>query len=101
MSLKAGNVGLNVIAASHVILLDVWWNPATEDQAIGRAHRIGQTRPVTVARLTIKDTIEDSILALQEAKRKLHASVFNEDESGNGSLRLTAEDLRNLFMGAY
>ncbi|XP_057962777.1 helicase-like transcription factor CHR28 isoform X2 [Malania oleifera] len=65
MSLKAGNLGLNMVAACHVILLDLWWNPTTEDQAIDRAHRIGQTRPVTVARLTIKDTVEDRILALQ------------------------------------
>lgn len=65
MSLKAGNLGLNMVAASHVILMDLWWNPTTEDQAIDRAHRIGQTRPVTVSRITIKDTVEDRILALQ------------------------------------
>lgn len=65
MSLKAGNLGLNMVAACHVILLDLWWNPTTEDQAIDRAHRIGQTRPVTVTRITIKDTVEDRILALQ------------------------------------
>lgn len=65
MSLKAGNLGLNMVAACHIILLDLWWNPTTEDQAIDRAHRIGQTRPVTVSRLTIKDTVEDRILALQ------------------------------------
>lgn len=65
MSLKAGNLGLNMVAACRVILLDLWWNPTTEDQAVDRAHRIGQTRPVTVSRLTIKDTVEDRILALQ------------------------------------
>ncbi|KAG6518295.1 hypothetical protein ZIOFF_021699 [Zingiber officinale] len=65
MSLKAGSLGLNMIAACHVILLDLWWNPSTEDQAIDRAHRIGQTRPVTVSRITVKDTVEDRILALQ------------------------------------
>ncbi|KAH9707388.1 Helicase-like transcription factor CHR28 [Citrus sinensis] len=65
MSLKAGNLGLNMVAASHVILLDLWWNPTTEDQAVDRAHRIGQTRPVTVTRLTIRDTVEDRILKLQ------------------------------------
>jgi len=65
MSLKAGNLGLNMVAACHVILLDLWWNPTTEDQAIDRAHRIGQTRPVTVTRITIKDTVEDRILKLQ------------------------------------
>lgn len=65
MSLKAGNLGLNMVAACRVILLDLWWNPATEDQAVDRAHRIGQTRAVTVSRLTIRDTVEDRILALQ------------------------------------
>ncbi|KAG8500478.1 hypothetical protein CXB51_002719 [Gossypium anomalum] len=68
MSLKAGNLGLNMVAACHVILLDLWWNPTTEDQAIDRAHRIGQTRPVTVTRITIKDTVEDRILSLQSWK---------------------------------
>lgn len=65
MSLKAGNLGLNMVAACHVILLDLWWNPTTEDQAIDRAHRIGQTRTVTVTRIAIKNTVEDRILALQ------------------------------------
>lgn len=100
MSLKAGNLGLNMVAASHVILLDLWWNPTTEDQAIDRAHRIGQTRPVTVSRLTIKDTVEDRILALQEEKRKMVASAFGEDQSGRSVPRLTPDDLRYLFMGA-
>uniref|UniRef100_A0A2P2KS54 Uncharacterized protein LOC105649495 n=1 Tax=Rhizophora mucronata TaxID=61149 RepID=A0A2P2KS54_RHIMU len=67
MSLKAASLGLNMVAACHVLLLDLWWNPTTEDQAIDRAHRIGQTRPVTVLRLTVKDTVEDRILALQVA----------------------------------
>ncbi|KAJ9566020.1 hypothetical protein OSB04_001986 [Centaurea solstitialis] len=71
MSLKAASLGLNMVAACHVILLDLWWNPTTEDQAIDRAHRIGQTRPVTVLRLTVKDTIEDRILALQVLLRAL------------------------------
>ncbi|CAI9087534.1 OLC1v1021621C2 [Oldenlandia corymbosa var. corymbosa] len=65
MSLKAASLGLNMVAACYVLLLDLWWNPTTEDQAIDRAHRIGQTRPVTVLRLTVKDTVEDRILALQ------------------------------------
>ncbi|KAK8561433.1 hypothetical protein V6N12_048504 [Hibiscus sabdariffa] len=80
MSLKAGNLGLNMVAACHVILLDLWWNPTTEDQAIDRAHRIGQTRPVTVTRITIKDTVEDRILSLQDEKRKMVASAFGEDQ---------------------
>ncbi|PKA45875.1 Putative SWI/SNF-related matrix-associated actin-dependent regulator of chromatin subfamily A member 3-like 3 [Apostasia shenzhenica] len=98
MSLKAGNLGLNMVAACHVILLDLWWNPTTEDQAIDRAHRIGQTRPVTVSRLTIKDTVEDRILALQEEKRKMVSSAFGEDQAGAHATKLTMEDLRYLFM---
>ncbi|XP_021740504.1 helicase-like transcription factor CHR28 [Chenopodium quinoa] len=98
MSLKAASLGLNMVAACHVILLDLWWNPTTEDQAIDRAHRIGQTRPVTVVRLTVKDTVEDRILALQQKKRELVASAFGEDEKGSRQSRLTVEDLTYLFM---
>ncbi|KAK9706683.1 hypothetical protein RND81_07G144400 [Saponaria officinalis] len=98
MSLKAASLGLNMVAACHVILLDLWWNPTTEDQAIDRAHRIGQTRPVTVVRLTVKDTVEDRILALQQKKRELVASAFGEDETGSRQSRLTVEDLKYLFM---
>ncbi|XWS18361.1 hypothetical protein CRYUN_Cryun32bG0037200 [Craigia yunnanensis] len=98
MSLKAASLGLNMVAACHVILLDLWWNPTTEDQAIDRAHRIGQTRPVTVLRLTVKDTVEDRILALQQKKREMVASAFGEDETGGRQTRLTVEDLEYLFM---
>ncbi|KAL5579357.1 hypothetical protein UlMin_011799 [Ulmus minor] len=98
MSLKAASLGLNMVAACHVLLLDLWWNPTTEDQAIDRAHRIGQTRPVTVLRLTVKDTVEDRILALQEKKREMVASAFGEDETGGRQTRLTVEDLQYLFM---
>uniref|UniRef100_A0A6V7QZ65 Helicase-like transcription factor CHR28 n=1 Tax=Ananas comosus var. bracteatus TaxID=296719 RepID=A0A6V7QZ65_ANACO len=97
MSLKAGNLGLNMVAACHVILLDLWWNPYAEDQAVDRAHRIGQTRPVTVSRLTVKDTVEDRILALQEEKRRMVSSAFGEGAGGH-TTRLTVEDLRYLFM---
>ena len=65
MSLKAASLGLNMVAANHVLLLDLWWNPTTEEQAIDRAHRIGQTRPVEVMRLTVENTIEDRIMDLQ------------------------------------
>ncbi|XP_065877305.1 helicase-like transcription factor CHR28 [Euphorbia lathyris] len=98
MSLKAASLGLNMVAACRVVLLDLWWNPTTEDQAIDRAHRIGQTRPVTVLRLTVKDTVEDRILALQEKKREMVASAFGEDETGGRQTRLTVEDLNYLFM---
>ncbi|XP_021750620.1 helicase-like transcription factor CHR28 isoform X1 [Chenopodium quinoa] len=100
MSLKAGNLGLNMVAACHVILLDLWWNPSTEDQAIDRAHRIGQTRPVTVSRITIKDTVEDRILALQEEKRKIVASAFGEDHVSGSGARLTIDDLKYIFLGS-
>ncbi|XP_010278306.1 PREDICTED: helicase-like transcription factor CHR28 isoform X1 [Nelumbo nucifera] len=98
MSLKAASLGLNMVAACRVLLLDLWWNPTTEDQAIDRAHRIGQTRPVTVLRLTVKDTVEDRILALQQKKREMVASAFGEDETGSCQTRLTVEDLKYLFM---
>ncbi|XP_052180410.1 helicase-like transcription factor CHR28 isoform X2 [Diospyros lotus] len=98
MSLKAASLGLNMVAACHVLLLDLWWNPTTEDQAVDRAHRIGQTRPVTVLRLTVKDTVEDRILALQQKKREMVASAFGEDETGSRQTRLTVEDLKYLFM---
>ncbi|XP_066349545.1 helicase-like transcription factor CHR28 isoform X2 [Miscanthus floridulus] len=98
MSLKAGNLGLNMVAACHVIMLDPWWNPYAEDQAVDRAHRIGQTRPVTVSRFTVKDTVEDRILALQEKKRKMVESAFGEDGSRGTATKLTVEDLRYLFM---
>ncbi|XP_022715926.1 helicase-like transcription factor CHR28 isoform X3 [Durio zibethinus] len=98
MSLKAASLGLNMVAACHVLLLDLWWNPTTEDQAIDRAHRIGQTRPVSVLRLTVKDTVEDRILSLQQKKREMVASAFGEDETGGRQTRLTVEDLEYLFM---
>ncbi|XP_057528095.1 helicase-like transcription factor CHR28 isoform X1 [Amaranthus tricolor] len=100
MSLKAGNLGLNMVAACHVILLDLWWNPTTEDQAIDRAHRIGQTRPVTVSRITIQETVEDRILALQDEKRKIVASAFGEDHIAGSGARLTIEDLKYIFLGS-
>ncbi|KAL6991016.1 hypothetical protein U1Q18_009139 [Sarracenia purpurea var. burkii] len=98
MSLKAASLGLNMVAACRVLLLDLWWNPTTEDQAVDRAHRIGQTRPVTVLRLTVKDTVEDRILALQQKKRRMVASAFGEDDTGSHQTRLTVEDLKYLFM---
>ncbi|CAH8351018.1 unnamed protein product [Eruca vesicaria subsp. sativa] len=98
MSLKAASLGLNMVAACHVLMLDLWWNPTTEDQAIDRAHRIGQTRPVTVVRFTVKDTVEDRILALQQKKRMMVASAFGEDEKGSRQSHLTVEDLNYLFM---
>jgi len=76
MTLGAGGVGLNLTAADYVFLLDPWWNPAKEDQAVARAHRIGQTRPVTAIRFIARDTIEEKILQLQDRKRTLGKELF-------------------------
>jgi SNF2 family DNA or RNA helicase len=94
LSLKAGGVGLNLTAADCVFVLDPWWNPAAEDQAADRAHRIGQDRPVMVYRLVAAGTVEERILALQERKRGLVAAAL---ESGEASARLAREDLLELL----
>jgi len=95
LSLKAGGVGLNLTAAGYVFLLDPWWNPAVEAQAIDRAHRIGQSKPVIAYRLVARDTVEERILSLQEKKRALADSILAGDES---LLRtLTREDLEALL----
>jgi len=94
LSLKAGGVGLNLTAADHVFLLDPWWNPAAEDQAADRAHRIGQDRPVLVHRLIASDTVEERILALQEKKRTL-AAVATDGAAQAASI--TREDLLALL----
>ena len=96
ISLKAGGVGLNLTGADYVIHLDPWWNPAVEDQATGRAHRIGQTRPVTVYRLVAKDTIEERILALHEEKRGLVSAVL---EGTDRASALSTEELVALIRG--
>ncbi len=93
-SLKAGGTGLNLTAADHVFLMDPWWNPAAEDQAADRAHRIGQERPVTVYRLIAKDTIEEGMLKLQARKRALQDAALSE---GGAAAGLTREDLLELL----
>ncbi len=95
ISLKAGGLGLNLTAASYVYILDPWWNPAVEAQAVDRAHRIGQTRPVFAYRLIASRTVEEKILELQQSKRELADAIL----SASGSLiqDLTAEDLRLLL----
>jgi len=95
ISLKAGGLGLNLTAAEYVYLLDPWWNPAVETQAIDRTHRIGQTRSVFAYRLIAKDTVEEKVLALQETKRKIAESIINEDNSLLHDLR--PEDLEVLL----
>ena len=94
LSLKAGGVGLNLTAADHVFLLDPWWNPAVEDQAADRAHRIGQKNPVIVHRLIAKDTVEERILLLQKSKLELAGAVL---EDAAGAAQLTKDDLLRLL----
>lgn len=92
ISLKAGGTGLNLTAADHVFLFDPWWNPAVEEQAFDRAHRIGQTRPVFVHRLVTTGTVEERILALQEKKRGL-----SDMATGGAPASLTRDDLLHLL----
>jgi SNF2 family DNA or RNA helicase len=95
ISLKAGGLGLNLHAAEYVYLLDPWWNPAVEAQAIDRAHRIGQTRRVFAYRLIARDTVEEKVLALQQTKRDLADAIISAD---NSVIRnLTREDLELLL----
>ena len=94
VSLKAGGTGLNLTAADHVFLLDPWWNPAVEDQAADRAHRIGQERPVLVHRLVAEATVEERMLVLQEKKRALAHAATHGSEAAFG---LTREDLLALL----
>lgn len=94
ISLKAGGFGLNLTAASYVVLFDPWWNPAVEMQAIDRTHRIGQTQNVTAYRLLIKDSVEEKIRKLQVAKRALAEDVLGEE---NFAKALTLDDLKFLF----
>jgi SNF2 family DNA or RNA helicase len=95
ISLKAGGVGLTLTAADYVYLVDPWWNPAAEQQAIDRSHRIGQVRKVFAYRMICKDTVEEKILQLQEKKRSLAADLVA-DEAGFAK-QLTQEDVAYLF----
>ena len=95
LSLKAGGVGLHLVAATHVWLMDPWWNPMVEEQAFQRCHRLGQTRPVTIHRLYIQETVEQAVVSLQERKRCLAESTLDADI---GRLnKLSVEDLKLLF----
>jgi SNF2 family DNA or RNA helicase len=92
VSIKAGSVGLNLAVANHVIINDIWYNNAVEDQAISRAFRYGQNKPVFITRLLIKNSIEDRILAIQNNKMKLFNGIVEKNVS-----RLTLEDLVSIF----
>lgn len=95
ISLKAGGFGLNLTEADYVFLLDPWWNPATEAQAVDRSHRIGQTRNVMVYRLVATGTIEEKVVALQKQKSQLFKAVLDDDAMFSTSL--TADDIRGLL----
>ncbi|KAH7929303.1 hypothetical protein BV22DRAFT_1110033 [Leucogyrophana mollusca] len=95
ISFKAGSTGLNLTACNNVILVDMWWNPALEDQAFDRAHRFGQTRDVNIFKLTIEKTVEERILDLQEKKRALAAAALSGDKLKN--MKLGMDDLLALF----
>ncbi|GJP60729.1 hypothetical protein CLOP_g17955, partial [Closterium sp. NIES-67] len=95
MSLKAGGVALNLTVASHVFLMDPWWNPAVEQQAQDRIHRLGQFKPVRVTRFVIAGTIEERIIKLQEKKQLVFDGTVGGSAEALG--RLTEDDLRFLF----
>jgi non-specific serine/threonine protein kinase len=97
ISLKAGGVGLNLTAASYVIHIDPWWNPAVEMQATDRTHRIGQEKPVFVYKLVTVESVEEKILQLQERKRELVDQIIATESSSGGLKSLTQEDVEVLF----
>jgi SNF2 family DNA or RNA helicase len=102
ISLKAGGFGLNLTMADYVIIADPWWNPAAEDQASGRAHRIGQQRPVTVYRLVTQGSIEDRIVQLHSAKRALAEGVLTAqdgDDAAGSSAVMDAAQMLALLRG--
>ena len=94
ISLKAGGVGLNLTEADYVFVLDPWWNPAVEAQAIDRTHRIGQTRPVMVYRLVAADTVEQKVVELSARKAELFASVLDGEVALGAAI--TARDIAAL-----
>jgi superfamily II DNA or RNA helicase len=97
ISLKAGGVGLNLTAASYIFLMDPWWNPAVENQAIDRAYRIGQENKLTVYRPIIKDSVEEKVLVLQNAKKELFRDLMAEDEENYFSGKLSMDDFQSLL----
>ena len=97
ISLKAGGIGLNLTAASYVFIMDPWWNPAVETQAVDRAHRIGQKNALTVYRPIIEESIEEKVLKLQKTKKELFKDLFPENESEFYSGKLTMKDFESLF----
>lgn len=97
ISLRAGGVGLNLTAASYVFIMDPWWNPAVESQAIDRAHRIGQKNTLTVYRPIMKNSVEEKVLKLQEEKKQLFQDLLSSDDEQLFTGRLTMKDFEMLF----
>ena len=95
VSLKAGGVALNLTEASRVYLMDPWWNPAVEVQAMDRIHRLGQHRPILVKRMIIENSIEKRIIEIQNNKAQMVEAAIGKDENAMG--RLSVDDLRFLF----
>ncbi|GAB4412524.1 MAG: hypothetical protein OHK0056_17640 [Bacteriovoracaceae bacterium] len=97
ISLKAGGVGLNLTAASYVFIMDPWWNPAVEQQAIDRAHRIGQLNTLTVYRPIIKNSVEEKVIELQQLKKELFKDLLPDDDENLFSGRLSMKDFESLL----
>lgn len=97
ISTKAGGIGLNLIAASRVFILDPWWNYACESQAIDRVHRLGQTKPVKVVRFIVRGSIEEKILKLQERKQLLAQASFGNFKNKEQLKMLRIEELKLIF----
>lgn len=97
LSLAAGGVGLNLVGANHLFLLDLHWNPQLEKQACDRVYRVGQTREVSIHKFLCEDTVESRIHQLQEKKLEIADSVLSGVKRGNQSHKLTFEDMKSLF----
>jgi SNF2 family DNA or RNA helicase len=100
VSLKSGSVGLNLTSASRVIMVDMWWNPAIEEQAIDRVHRIGQTNRVVVHKLAIRGSVDEKIGELQAKKREAASGALGDGvirRKGQGAQKLSLEDVLYLF----
>jgi SNF2 family DNA or RNA helicase len=97
LSLRAGGVGINLVSAQTVYLMDPWWNPAVEEQAINRVHRIGQAYPVRVKRFFMQHSVEDRILELQKKKSALVKGALGGGQGGDDAKAMRVEDLKYLF----
>lgn len=95
ISLMAGSMGLNLVAANHVLMVDPWWNPAVEEQALDRIHRIGQNKFVKAYKFITKDSVEERMLEIQESKRVMRGNLFKYDKEERKKRNF--EDLKEIF----